>query len=399
MVLNNFIKVACLSTCLGLASGSILANSNYNIDTNGGLKVYDTSNNDHWFHLSGKVQFDQSVYHSFNNNKNQRISQNNDLGGVEVDLKGGIGQNTSYQVRLNRKADGSLNINKAQLNYSGFNEWSRVSVGHIGMPYGLDTGSSFLERSLATSMFAPSSGFGMGLDAWTDKVGLRVALTQPKSTKDDSGERLNASFRLSCAPYNTDNLIFHMGLSGQHVTSDHGLGNAFNNNLSANSEFNARARDNVEAETGDQKVSSYNVVSADAAVLRGPLFVQGEYHKAAHTLVGEGEAVNAMGWNVQASYAITGESRDYNYQKGSFSNIRTERDSGSWEVALRHSFVRCHQGKDMKSEASTLGGSVSWVANNNITVLANYIHTPLISGGNDNVNTEGSLSLRVQAAW
>jgi len=62
MELNKFIKAACLSTCLGLASGSILANGNYNLETNGGLRVYDENNNDHWFRLSGKVKFDQTYY-------------------------------------------------------------------------------------------------------------------------------------------------------------------------------------------------------------------------------------------------------------------------------------------------------------------------------------------------
>ena len=406
MVLNNFIKVACLSTCLGLASGSILANSNYNIDTNGGLKVYDTSNNDHWFHLSGKIQFDQTLYHMTSNNSLQR---SHDLSGVEVDLKGGVGQNTSYNLRLKRNNDGSLNVSKAQVNYSGFNEWSRVSVGHISMPYGLEgsnTGSSFLERSLATSMFAPKSGFGVGVDAWTDKVGFRFASTQPNA---DGQDRLGLSFRFSCAPYNTDNLIFHLGLSGQLHHSGHQLGDgqAFNANFRTTGEVNARnVQDNERTlESGKQKVTSYNSLTADAAVLRGPIFLQGEYHRAQMNMAGQdAQATNAQGWNVQASYAITGESRDYNYQKGSFSNIRTERDNGSWEVSLRHSFVRLQKGESDGGSASTLGGSVSWVANNNISVLANYIHTPVaqptaLNGEESNNNSAGALSLRLQAAW
>merc|ERR1711881_400953 len=181
-------------------------------------------NNDHWFHLSGKIQFDQTIYHFAQKDKTTDkretvIQRSVDLSAVEADLKGGIGQNTSYNMRFKRAADGSLKVSKAQVNYSGFNEWSRVSIGHISMPYGLErsnTGSSFLENSLSTNMFAPKSGFGVGVDAWTDKVGVRVAVTQP-ATK---GDRLGASFRVSCAPYNTDNLIFHLGLSGQHHDSN-----------------------------------------------------------------------------------------------------------------------------------------------------------------------------------
>ena len=287
---------------------------------------------------------------------------------------------------VSKKKNGSLNVSKAQVNYSGFNEWSRVSVGHIGMPYGLEssnTGSSFLERSLSTSFFAPQSGLGVGVDAWTDKVGLRVAVTQPSNTAQD---RLSASFRFACAPYNTDNLIFHLGLSGQH--HDGGLyllgdGQAFKAQLKSSGEVNARnvnPHEDLTLGTGKQSVNSYNVLAVDAAVLRGPLFVQGEYHRAQMDMsTDEVAALSAQGWTAQASYAITGESRDYNYQKGSFSNIRTERDSGSWEVSLRGSLVSFEQGKKEANskELTTVGGSVSWVANNNVTVLANYVHTPV----------------------
>ena len=61
MVLNNFVKAACLSACLGLASGSVLAN---NVETNGGLHVYDANDNAHWFNLTGKMQLDQTFYHN-----------------------------------------------------------------------------------------------------------------------------------------------------------------------------------------------------------------------------------------------------------------------------------------------------------------------------------------------
>jgi hypothetical protein len=84
MVLNKFIKAACLSACLGLASGSILASGNYNLETNGGLKVYDENNNDHWFRLSGKVKFDQTFY--FNTESDSKFKSNANLRSVEASL-------------------------------------------------------------------------------------------------------------------------------------------------------------------------------------------------------------------------------------------------------------------------------------------------------------------------
>merc|ERR1711937_304248 len=78
---------------------------------------------------------------------------------------------------------------------------------------------------------------------------------------------------------------------------------------------------------------------------------------------------------------------DYNKVTGSFSNIRTERDGGSWQVSARHSGV--HQGEN---PLRTVGAGVAWTVNNNLTVLANY-ENALSS------NNAGALSLRLNAAW
>jgi phosphate-selective porin len=330
MVLNNFIKVACLSTCLGLASGSILANANYNVDTNGGLKVYDNSDNNHWFHLSGKMQLDQTLKHG------KSTSSQLGLSTLQADFKGGIGEDTSYSFRLNK--DG--NLTRAQLSFAGFNSWSKVTVGQVAMPYGLDSGSSF-NKNLALKDFGLKRNLGLNIDTWNDRMGLNFGLSQngdnPVTTLGD----LSTSARLSFAPVNRDNLTVHFGLSGYYT-----------NNRQA--------------------------VSVDAAVLRGPALLQGEFHHSGQ------DANTKLGWNVEASYALTGETRSYDYRKGSFGSLQTDRDSGSWEVSLRHSQL---------DKDKTLGANVSWTVNNNVTLLANY------NNDMEKENNSGDLSLRLQAAW
>jgi phosphate-selective porin len=360
MVLNNFVKAACLSTCLGLASGSILANTN-NVETNGGLHVYDSNDNDHWFNLNGKMRLDQTLSHNGNSDFQSSLS----LRSLEATMKGGVGENLSYSFRL--KNGKNVSMDKAQVTYSGFNSWSKVSVGQVSMPYGLGS-SSFTADSFANNIFSPSAdktALGVALTAWNDKVGLSVSVHQPNSDVINGVNAFDTAARLSYAALNTDNLILHVGMNAymqQSVTLDNDL---------------------LDKKLLKQKTRGFGL---DTALLRGPLFVQADFHQASW---GADAKTGAMGYNVEASYALTGETRDYNKVTGSFSSLRTERDGGSWEVSARHSgaFNNAKKAKLHK----TLGANVAWTVNNNLTVLANY--------ENNLDNKEGDLSLRLQAAW
>jgi phosphate-selective porin OprO/OprP len=410
MVLNNFIKAACLSTCLGLASGSILANANYNIDTNGGLKVYDKTHNDHWFQLNGKIKFDQTFFHG---DISGPIQSSANLRSVNANLSGGIGTDTSYALNLSSKGS-ALHVDKANISYSGLNNWSKVSIGQVSSHYGLEGSSkfnSFLEKSVSTSIFAPTeSGLGVSVDAWTDKVGMRWSMTQ--STKSELGSEsdpLSTSLRLSFAPLNTENLVFHLGFSGRYHTSNvvadtDGKGKVGDSNIRLSSVVEAKSRNTAnKIDTGRINASSYHVVGLDAALQRGPVLLQAEYHRA-HFNKNKNTDISLHGWNVQASYVLTGESHAYNYKTGGFTGISPDRESGAWEVSLRHSSVNLHKEDINGGEAKTFGGSIAWTANDNLTVLANYIHSAItppaqLNGESEGKQTAGAFALRVQAAW
>jgi len=368
MALNNFIKAACLSTCLGLASGSVLANTN--VETNGGLNVYDSSDSDHWFNLKGKMQLDQNLFHVGSGN----ISSSLDLRAVQAKVQGGVGENLSYSFRLKRNGQ-SVKMDQSQVSYSGFNSWSKVSVGQVSMPYGL--GTSFTEDSLATDLFSPSTGddaLGVAVTAWNDKVGFTCSFHQPSNAALTSAAGLDTAARLSFAPLMRDNLILHIGANGYMQQTS---GN-FKSKLANNGGSNVQ----LALDSGSQKRG----FCLDAAVLRGPLFLQAEVHQ-----VSVGKKEQARGYNVEASYALTGESRDYNKVTGAFSDIKTEIDGGSWQVSARHSGV--HMGSDDTAVAHrTVGASVAWTVNNNLTVLANYENAM-------DKDKNGALSLRLQAAW
>ena len=359
MVLNNFVKAACLSACLGLASGSILAN----VETNGGLHVYDSSDSDHWFNLNGKMRLDQTMMHA-----GQAIEGSLKLRSLEATMAGGVGENLSYSFRLKNSGD-AASIDKAQVTYSGFNSWSKVTVGQVGMPYGL--GSTLSEDSMATQVFGPESpkgAVGISVTAWNDKMGLMASFSQ--SNQKLSLTKFNTSARLSFAPLMRDNLILHVGANAymqkqELQTLNYSLANGQDNLV------------NLDGISSDNRG-----FGLDAAVLRGPLFVQAEVHQVQDT------KSSAYGYNVEASYALTGETREYNKVKGAFSQLNSSNEGASWQVSARHSGV--HAGKKVHR---TVGANLSWIANNNLTVLANY-ENMLTAEKNP-----GALTLRLQAAW
>jgi phosphate-selective porin OprO/OprP len=360
MVLNNFVKAACLSACLGLASGSILAN---NVETNGGLHVYDSSDSDHWFNLNGKMRLDHTLMHT-----GQDFEGSLKLRTLEATMAGGVGENLSYSFRL--KNGESASIDKAQVTYSGFNSWSKVSVGQVSMPYGV--GSTLAEDSMTTQVFGPEAtkgSMGVSLTAWNDKMGLMCAVSQ--SNKDAlTIATFDTSARVSFAPLMRDNLILHVGANAYMQKQEK---NTLNATL-------ANGKGNIVDLKEFQ--GSNRGFGLDAAVLRGPLFMQAEIHQV------QDNAKSAMGYNVEVSYAVTGETRDYNKVKGAFSQLNSENDGGSWQVSARHSGVHVD-----KAQHRTVGANVSWIANNNLTLLANYEN--FISQDKN----PGALTLRLQAAW
>lgn len=122
------------------------------------------------------------------------------------------------------------------------------------MPYGLENSNTFLEKSIASTAFGTSSGLGVSLDAWTDNVGMRIAATQQEKNS------FNTSLRLSFAPINTENLVFHLGFSGQY----NGL-NADNTNVNYSSVLETKGRGGKTVSSGD--IPALSIMLLDSMLL------------------------------------------------------------------------------------------------------------------------------------
>jgi phosphate-selective porin len=363
MALNNFIKAACLSTCLGLASGSVLANTN--VETNGGLSVYDSENSDHWFKLNGKMQMDLDLNHE----GLKKFGTTFDLRSVQATVKGGMGQDLSYSFRLKRGRGETkaVSMDQARVAYSGFNSFSKLTVGQVDLPYGLS--SNLTESSIANHVFSPSSSdgsLGLSLTCWNDHFGATYALKQHDKKEVNHVGSLDSAARVSFSPFNRDNLVVHLGASAHFVQNE-----------------KAKTYNDASVVSNNGK-GAQRGFGLDTALLRGPLFLQAQAHQVSY--LGKDADKSVMGWTVEGSYALTGESRDYDRIKGSFGSLKSTGDS-SWQLTVRSSGLQQHDGDFHQM----LGANVAWTFNNNLTLFANY--------ENALKDNKGALSLRLQAAW
>ncbi len=107
----------------------------------------------------------------------------------------------------------------------------------------------------------------------------------------------------------------------------------------------------------------------ESAAINGPLYVQGEYMAGeARTKIQSQDSFNT--WYAQASYALTGESRKYHFQDGTFERLVPNRESGAWEINARYQEATRVKVTDAKLTSTELG--VNYYANMNVRFMLNY---------------------------
>jgi phosphate-selective porin OprO/OprP len=135
-------------------------------------------------------------------------------------------------------------------------------------------------------------------------------------------------------------------------------------------------------DTKDIDADSVHRLSAEAAWVKGPFSVQGEYRAAGCVAPAAGNPW-LQGLYAQASYFLTGESRPYDRASGIFKGVKPLKSvgkdggGGAWEVAARYSYLNLNQGELPASARDvqdfTLG--LNWYLCPNARVMWNYVHS------------------------
>jgi phosphate-selective porin OprO/OprP len=289
---------------------------------------------------------------------------------------------------------GTVNLLDAYLSYALNPKWS-VTVGQQKAPYGLEANStdalnSFLERGMANNAFGAVGAerrVGATVNYATDHINATVGVFGTgetigrNSTTPDEGYSVNA--RLVWEPIiDTDKLV-HLGVSGYRAT------NFAANTLTLSDRPNTRvdngaiesvAINGTNAAGVQTGAKNATYLGAEAAFVRGPFSVQGEYNRLSVDRFGVAPTVKFDGFYVFGSWFLTGESRTF--KGGVVDRLKPFSDfnpaDGNWgavELLARYDQLNLtdRQLSPLTRKATSWTGGLSWYLNPNTKILFNYI--------------------------
>ena len=274
----------------------------------------------------------------------------------------------------------------------------KLRVGFMNEPFSLERQTSsynigLMERSLPVQTIAPGTNFGAmvhdsgksGRFTWA--AGM-FSFGQ-KSDANASASALSLTGRYTYLPVyrNQGRDLIHVGFS---VSSRSPVGS------------DTRYRSRPEARFVDYLVDTGNIDSghltlwgAEFATVRGPLWVAAEY------IVSDVSAAQLdnpkfSGSYVQVGWFLTGESRPYRTNSGTFDRMRPfakysggnpfkKKNGGAWEVVGRLSRVDLTDGLVEGGELTDFTAALSWYPNATTRIEFNYIHTVPKDRGSANI--------------
>lgn len=321
---------------------------------------------------------------------------------VRLGAQGTIGDSASWvsEVEL---AGGNVRLRDVFVGLDALPGVRQIRVGHFREPYSLEGMTSsnfitFLERS-PLNVLSPARNWGVCGFWWPDSERVLFSLgvfrdgTPSNGQSTGDGDNWAYTARLSGLPvYEPDGDVFrlvHIGGAVSQRVPPNGVIN-----------FSPRTGSNlltVEDNPGspflpaiDIPANGYQLYNLQAAAVRGPLSIQGEWSAAAVQQTNAG-LVFVHGFYVYGSYFLTGEHRGYNRTRGSFDQvdvlrpvIRSRTDPrggcGAVELTARFSYLNFNSPNmplDVNGDPAgtllyevTLGAN--WYLNSYTRIMFNY---------------------------
>ncbi len=261
----------------------------------------------------------------------------------------------------------------------------RIRIGQFTAPMGLEATSSsfdnlFMESSGASAALAPGSSVGLmiGKPIREKRMTWSLALMAPgvgEENFDASKNYIRVTARFT-------------GLAVDKTTAEvpEWLHLGISTNLQRSSTGETRYRSRPEShlapylvDTGDLDAKNASTGCLEAAWVKGPCSIQGEYF---HTGVSPDTGMDLRfdGWYIQGSWFPTGESRPYKKSSGVLGRVRPLRPfsfkgggKGAVELTLRYSFVDLTDGLVRGGAMRCLAAGLNWDLNPNARVRLNYV--------------------------
>ena len=262
-------------------------------------------------------------------------------------------------------------------------------VGHFKEPFSLEELTSskyitFMERSLP-SVFWPSRNtgfmvFNRALEermTWAAGVFLNAGPQGGAIATEDP----NFTGRLTGLPWYKDSThLLH-------------IGGAASFRKPPKVRFAQRPEVHLLSKILDTKeidVESTTLADLEVSLVHGPFSVQGEYSHANLDAPESGDPTFS-GYYIQASYFLTGESRNYSRSSGAFSRVKVKQNVGSegggvgaWEAAVRYSYLDLSDEGISGGELKNFTLGLNWHLNPITRFSFNYVFSDVTKVGKAN---------------
>lgn len=284
---------------------------------------------------------------------------------------------------------GTVNLLDAYLSYALNPKWS-VTIGQQKAPYGLEANStdalnSFLERGMANNAFGAVGAerrVGATINYASDRIFASLGVfgvgeaVQRNALDPDEGYGVNG--RIVWEPINDTDKLVHVGVSAFRATNFSTATAA--NTISVGDRPNTRVDNGqiVTATVANAKNATF--LGGEAAVVKGPFSVQGEYSHLSVDRFGARPTASFDGFYVFGSWFLTGESRTF--KGGTVDRLKPFNDfnpaEGHWgavELLARYDQLDLTDRdlSPLKRKATSWTGGLSWYLNPNTKLLFNYI--------------------------
>jgi phosphate-selective porin OprO/OprP len=259
---------------------------------------------------------------------------------------------------------------------------------------------TFMEVSLPTYALSPGRDIGFltgntareGRMTWSAGLFLNTgSLSTVGDTKDEISEAsgLNLTARITGLPWYEEEgrRLLHLGLgySRQFRNDQQGV---------ARSYPESRLTDDKLVDTGEFDTDGNDLIGAEAALVYGPLSLQGEFMVRA--VNGSGNPT-LWGFYGHGSWFLTGEHRRYDTESALFTEVAPKSTFppwkggwGAWELALRISYIDLNDGDLRGGQERNLTAGMNWYLTEQYRVMFNYINARVTDRANPPAVGDGS---------
>jgi phosphate-selective porin OprO/OprP len=351
--------------------------------------------------VEGRIQVDGALFHQSDRNRQAvgDIEDGLDFRRVRIGARGDAFEMLYYVVEMDFAGTGRPSFTDVYLGARRIPVLGNVQFGHFKEPFSLEELTSgrfvtFMERGLPNA-FAPARNAGvMAFDhsedeRWTWALGwFRTDSDEFGDDVGDEGEQA-VTGRLTFNPWFEEGSrgVLHLGGAYSYRNSDEGRFR-----FRERPEIRMRAENEGDVprfvDTGNIPAVEAHLLGAEAALVWGPFSIQSEAIFVPVNQINTSEDPIFTGAYVFVSYFLTGESRQYNRERGYFERVRPQRNFlivtkdgvtlfegfGAWEVAARWSYLDLNDEQIHGGRLHDVTFGVSWYLNPYTRLMFNYIH-------------------------